>query len=279
MTLLLLEVRTLLSDSTHGNLRRYPPMVNASPQLVWSFVALALVVAIAFVVGLHRASAAQGIPPSRVRRDTGAAALATAAWLAVTLALGASGRLSFTSRPPTMQMLGAALVVLTIVVGTSRLGLRLATGLPLAALVGVQAFRFPLELIMHRAYNEGLMPVQMSYSGLNFDILSGLSAIVVALALIRKPDSLVLVRVWNTVGIVLLANIVVVAFLSAPTAFRLFHNEPANVWITRAPWVWLPTVFVLAAAVGHVLVYRRIRHELHAMIPLAVPSPQSQVPI
>ena len=29
----------------------------------------------------------------------------------------------------------------------------------------------------------------------------------------------------------------VVALLSAPTPFRVFMNEPANVWITRAPWI------------------------------------------
>jgi hypothetical protein len=30
------------------------------------------------------------------------------------------------------------------------------------------------------------------------------------------------------------------------------------VWVTRAPWIWLPTVMVLAAIMGHVLVYRRL---------------------
>jgi hypothetical protein len=241
-------------------------MVNASPLLVWSFVALALVVAGAFVAAVHVSARAAGPASTHAARDTSIAALGTAVWLALTLAVAQSGRLSFATRPPTMLFLLIAIAVIAIAVGSSRLGFRLATGVPLAALVGVQAFRFPLELMLHRAYNEGLMPVQMSYSGLNFDILSGLSAIVVALALARKPGSLVLVRVWNTAGILLLANIVIVAVLSAPTPFRLFHNEPANVWITRAPWVWLPAVFVLAAIVGHILVYRRIRYELRTVI-------------
>lgn len=63
---------------------------------------------------------------------------------------------------------------------------------------------------------------------------------------------------WNTLGLVLLANIVTVALLSAPTPLRVFMNEPANVWITHAPWVWLPAVMVFAALAGHVLVYRRL---------------------
>ena len=47
-------------------------------------------------------------------------------------------------------------------------------------LVGVQGFRLPLELAMHRMYERGIMPVQMSYSGLNYDILTGIRALVVA---------------------------------------------------------------------------------------------------
>ena len=49
--------------------------------------------------------------------------------------------------------------------------------------------------------------------------------------------------------------------LSAPLPFRVFWNEPANVWVTRVPWVWLPAVLVLAALLGHIVVYRRLRAE------------------
>ena len=243
-------------------------MVNASPLLLWSFVALALLVSSAFVAAVYRSSLADRAQRSR---ETAIAGIATIVWLLLTLGLAASGRLSFTSRPPTMPFLVVAIFAIAFGIGTSRLGLRISTGVPLAALVGVQAFRFPLELLLHRSYEEGLMPVQMSYSGLNYDILTGLLAIVVALVLIRRPSSLALIRIWNVAGILLLTNILVVALLSAPTPLRVFHNEPANLWITQAPWVWLPAVDVLAAVLGHVLVYRRLRHEARnsARAPLA----------
>jgi hypothetical protein len=241
-------------------------MVNASPLLTWSFVTLVAIVATLFVLAVHRSAARAPGVGARSGRHTAIAAVAVAAWLGLTLALAASGRLSFVSRPPTMAILILASVVLAFSVSLSRAGLRIATAVPLAALVGAQAFRFPLELILHRAYREGLMPVQMSYSGFNLDILTGLSAIVVALLLVRNPQSLVAVRVWNTAGMVLLANIVTIAILSAPTPLRVFHNEPSNVWITHAPWVWLPTVFVVAAVLGHVLVLRRLRAEMSAAV-------------
>jgi hypothetical protein len=234
-------------------------MVNASPVLVWSFIGLALLVAGGFVAAVRRAAIATDYPDPR--RLTITAAGATALWLALTAGLAAAGVLSFTSRPPTMLVLVPVIFALATWIATSRVGARLATGLPLALLVGSQAFRLPLELTMHRAYAEGLMPVQMSYSGRNLDILTGISAIIVAAILIRRPTALWLARAWNVLGIALLVNILAVALLSAPTPFRMFHNEPANVWITHAPWVWLPSVFVVAAITGHILVFRRLRHE------------------
>ena len=237
-------------------------MVNASPLLFWAFVALTLAVAGGFVVAVHRSAIATSHPDPR--RLTTITALVTALWLALTAGLAASGLLSFSTRPPTMLFLVPVIFALAIGIATSRLGQRLATGLPLAALVGSQAFRFPLELTMHRAYAEGLMPVQMSYSGRNLDILTGISAIIVAVVLARRPKTLWLVRLWNVAGVILLANILAVALLSAPTPFRTFHNEPANVWITQAPWVWLPAVLALAAIAGHIVVFRRLRHEARA---------------
>ena len=80
-----------------------------------------------------------------------------------------------TDPPPIMLLLVAMLLVVTATF-FSRVGARFTT-LPLWILVGSQVFRLPLELVMHRASDVGLMPVQMSFSGWNFDILSGLLAV------------------------------------------------------------------------------------------------------
>jgi hypothetical protein len=41
----------------------------------------------------------------------------------------------------------------------------------------------------------------------------------------------------------------------------VFSNEPANVWVLQPPFVWLPAVMVLAALLGHIVIFRRIRAE------------------
>ena len=234
-----------------------PPLPEGSAALRAAFVALTLFIAGMFVAGVFWSGLRSGMTRAEARAQAMRAAGATAVWLAITGTLAATGALHF-SAPPTMVPVFPLVFAIAIAVALSPVGRRLALDLPVAALVGFQGFRVLVELVLHRAYTEGLMPVQMSYAGRNFDIVSGATAIVVALWLARGRSSPSLVFAWNTLGVALLLNILIVALLSAPTPMRAFMNEPANVWVTRAPWIWLPTVMVLAAIMGHVLVYRRL---------------------
>jgi hypothetical protein len=129
--------------------------------------------------------------------------------------------------------------------------------LPLWVLVGFQVFRLPLELLMHRAYVEGVMPVQMSYSGQNYDILTGISAAFLGVWLARAQVPRWVVGLWNVLGFALLVNIVAIAVVSTPL-FRWFGDEHVNTFVTYPPFVWLPTVLVVAALMGHILVWRKL---------------------
>ena len=220
------------------------------------FVALTLAIAALFVVAVYASARRTGRDPRSAKRQTLIAAVLAAAWIAATGMLAARGVLRMWD-PPTMGLVLGPAFAIAIGVTLSPLGRQLVAGIPIAWLVGFQGFRILVELLLHRAYVEGLMPVQMSWSGRNFDVATGITAIVVGLWLHTavRPSSL-LVSMWNTLGIALLANILVVAMLSAPTPFRFFAADPPNVWITRAPWVWLPAVMVLAAMIGHGLTIR-----------------------
>ena len=180
------------------------------------------------------------------------------AWLLVTALTAASGVLrQFDATPPPFAILALALGVIGIAVPCSPLGTLLVRGLPLWALVGFQVFRFPLELVMHRAYLEGVMPVQMSYSGQNYDIVSGITAGVLGLWLGRREVPRWVVASWNALGLVLLVNIVTIAIVSTPV-FGWFGNERLNIFVTYPPFVWLHAILVTAALMGHILVWRRL---------------------
>jgi hypothetical protein len=218
-------------------------MRDPSPFLVGSFAAVTILTACAIVFILRRA----------VRPAVTAALLAT--WLAATYALASAGVLRFDTRPPTIVALILAANIGAALFALSRTGARVADTVPLAALVALQSFRLPLELVMHRAAAEGVMPPQMSYGGYNFDIVTGSLAIAVAFLARHRA----IVWAWNVLGTLLLAAIVVIATISSPLPLRVFHNEPANVWITHPPFVWLVALLVPVALAGHILVFRTLR--------------------
>jgi hypothetical protein len=138
-----------------------------------------------------------------------------------------------------------------------RVGRRLAEGIPLWVLVAVQGFRLPLELAMHEMYERGIMPVQMSYEGRNFDIVTGITALVVAALVAADRGGRALVAAWNVLGLALLLNVVTVAILATPRV-AYFGPDHLNTWVTETPYVWLPAVMVLAALAGHLLIFRAI---------------------
>ncbi len=58
-------------------------------------------------------------------------------------------------------------------------------------------------------------------------------------------------------GLGLLTTIVTIAILSMPTPFRQFDGPP-NYFVATVPFVWLPTVMVMAALLGHLLLFGRL---------------------
>jgi hypothetical protein len=231
-------------------------MRQASGLVTGAFVVLPLLVAAAFVLAAEWAGRRLGEDAAVRRRRAVGLGTAALAWLLVTAALAASGVLRrFDATPPPFALLALAVVIVGIAVPCSPVGTRLVRGVPLWALVGFQVFRLPLELVMQRAYVEGVMPVQMSYTGQNYDIVTGITAGVLGLWLARGRVPRWVVVGWNVLGFALLVNIVVVAVVSTPL-FRWFGDERVNIFVTYPPFVWLPAVLVTAALAGHVLVWR-----------------------
>lgn len=193
--------------------------------------------------------------------STGRAVLVIAAWLVVTGGVAASGLLRRVDVvPPPAALLIAVVLLVAVAVSVSRPGTLLATRVPLVVLVGVQSFRLPLELVMHRAGERGIMPPELSYGGFNFDIVTGAAALLIATALRagwRVPGAVL--WVWNTWGLWCLAVILAIAVASSPMV-RAFGDDPRhiNTWVLHLPYVWLPTVLVVIALAGHVVTARAL---------------------
>jgi hypothetical protein len=221
------------------------------------FIVLPAVMAIVFVWGTAAAWRRTGEAASAGRAALRVAA-ATLIWMGGTLAIADAGVfLDWQATPPPFALLVVAIMALSLAIAFSPLGARLAH-LPLWTLVLAQAFRLPLEVSMHALVSRGIMPEQMSYTGRNFDVLTGASALVVALLVRSGLGGRRLSAVWNLAGLGLLLNIVIVAILSTPR-MAAFGPDRLNVFVMYPPFVWLPAVLVLAALAGHLVVFKALR--------------------
>ena len=149
-----------------------------------------------------------------------------------------------------------ALMILTGGLAFSRMGAALMVAVGPVGLIGFQFFRVPVAMFLRGMYQAGQVPMQMTYEGINLDIFAGLTAPAMAWLVWRGKVGSYAIWAWNALGLVLLAEAIVIAVLSMPTEFRVFTNEPASTFATYAPYIWLPTVLAPAALLGHLLVLR-----------------------
>jgi hypothetical protein len=225
---------------------------------VLAFVVIPIVLVAALAWGIAVASRRTG-EPTHAKRRALTVVLIAGVWMTTTWVVAASGVLRrWEATPPPFALLVVAVVVLAFSIAFSRYGSLLAIGVPLWALVAVHAFRLPLELAMHGMYVRGIMPEQMSYSGRNFDVVTGATALVVAALARRARRPRWVVAAWNVAGLALLINVVTIAIVSTPR-FAYFGTDRLNVWVTYPPFVWLPAVMVAAALAGHLLIFRALR--------------------
>jgi len=176
-------------------------------------------------------------------------------WVALLTVLSLSGYFAdFSALPPRIGL--AVLVPLPIVlfVAFSRTGTEWLRRVAPQRLVFWQSFRILVEIGLWINFMRGLIPVQMSFEGRNFDVLSGLLAIPVAYyCFVRKSWPRWIVVVYNIVGLALLLNIIIISMLSMPTPLRYFHNEPANTLLGHFPYIFLPGLLVPLAYSLHIL--------------------------
>jgi hypothetical protein len=186
--------------------------------------------------------------------------LLTLAWIAAFTFIARSGALAqFDRTPPPMMIMIAGVVLVSIAIAFSSFG-RNAAALPFMSLIGLQAFRLPLELVMHQGVKHGIVPVELSYTGYNFDIVTGIGAALIGAAMtyqISVPRSLL--WLWNVYGLICLAVILVVAILGSPMLHR-FGTDPrhVNTWVLFFPYVLVPTALVVTALSGHVVITRKL---------------------
>jgi hypothetical protein len=180
-----------------------------------------------------------------------AVAIATLFWLTAILFVVQSRWLQSDQRH--LLLFAATVNAVSLGVGLSPIG-RWLSLLPLPALVAFQGFRLPLELVLHSWVGQGVIPATMTWSGRNWDIISGVVALIAA-PFCRR--SIAWAWIANGVGLALLANVVRVAVLSSPVTFG-WPIEPKLELIYHVPHALIVPVCIGGALLGHIALTRAL---------------------
>lgn len=122
-------------------------------------------------------------------------------------------------------------------------------------LLGIHILRIPVELVLYQLYLQEKIPKLMTFYGWNFDIVVGISALIILgyqLIVTRKINRYFF-KIWNSIGIVFLLTIVLVATLSSPLPIQQFAFDQPNIAVLEFPFCFLPTCVVPIVLMSHIL--------------------------
>lgn len=181
-------------------------------------------------------------------------------WIALQSAIGLSGfYTNTTAMPPRLLLLiGPPLLFILLMFVTPK-GRLLIDKTDLRWLTLVHTVRIPVEIVLLLLSLEKAVPVLMTFEGRNYDIISGISALLLYFFLkgnYRK--SITLLLIWNVLCLGLLLNIVINAVLSVPTPFQRFAFDQPNIAVLYFPYVFLPAVIVPLVLLSHLSAIRQL---------------------
>lgn len=235
-------------------------MEKLYPLTQLGFAAVTIIYTAIFFTVIRRALGATSFPLQKKNRIFYGSVFSAIIWLVLIGVLAKAQLLSdFTTFPPRFMII-LVVPLITILWAT----LHRNTGEILRHvrpqhLLYLQSFRVFVEILLWMLFVDGLLPIQMTFEGYNFDILAGLAGPIAGF-LFARTRSRTLLIVYNIAGLCLLINIVTIAILSTPVPFRLFMNEPANTIVMQFPIVWLPGLLVPMAYTLHILSLRQRNH-------------------
>ena len=185
-------------------------------------------------------------------------------WILLLTVLSLNGFFGdFTKLPPRPVFAIFLPLPVVLIIALSKGGTELLQKTPPQWLVLMQSFRIFVEVLLWLAFLRNLLPVQMTFEGRNYDLITGLLAIPVGwFCFVKKRWPVIIAIMFNLLGLGLLINILVVALLSMPVPFRSFMNEPSNILVAEFPFIFIPGIMVPLAYTLHIFSLRQLANEV-----------------
>ena len=182
-------------------------------------------------------------------------------WVIVQGSLGLSGFYNeTTSLPPRVFAFGVLPTVIAILVCLATTsGRAFMDRADLRKLTWLHTIRIPVEIVLFLLVERQLLSTYISVHGTNFDVLSGLSAPIIALfafrnGILSKP----VLATWNVITLALLLNVVITAAFCIPSPIQQLAFDQPNLAVLYFPMNLLPTVVVPIVLFAHVIAFRQL---------------------
>jgi len=124
----------------------------------------------------------------------------------------------------------------------------------------VHTLRIPVEITLYFLFLRKQVPEIMTFNGLNFDIIIGISALIFFIVSQSFKVNLgkKTLLIWNILGLLFLMNIVVIAILSAPLPIQQLSFEQPNIAVLSFPYILLPSFIVPFVILTHIISIKQL---------------------
>ena len=116
----------------------------------------------------------------------------------------------------------------------------------------VHIVRFPVELLLFQLAIRELLPMEMTYKGWNFDIIPGITSMLLLLWMKFGTVNKKVLLGWNILGLIFILFILTNGILSQELLFEKFGYSVPNLAIPYFPFILLAGVIVPIVIYTHI---------------------------
>ena len=182
-------------------------------------------------------------------------------WLSLTGILSFEGIFqNTTSIPPRLALIMIPALVIIVLLLATKQGRSFTDELDLKKITLLHVVRIPVEITLFLLASRKVIPELMTFTGRNFDILSGITAPIIYFICFKNSHVThrKLLLAWNFICLGLLLNVIINAVLSLPYPFQQFAFDHPNMAVLYFPFTWLPSFIVAMVLYCHLAAIRQL---------------------
>lgn len=178
-------------------------------------------------------------------------------WIGYLFLLSSTGILydfGFPPRIPLLLVIPAIIMIIFVV--NHKYMIPALHNTPVFIPIALQSFRIFVELLIYATYLKGIFSKRATFEGLNFDILVGISAVIISGLIYKKIITSRGVLLWNIISLGIL-SVTIFSFISI-YYFTDFTTSEKGFKLVEFPYILLPAVLLPIAIFLHAFSIKQI---------------------